>query len=152
MDSNLFKKITYGIVLVGLLGVIYFAFFKDDSTSKNADFLGLKNTSENKDISNQQDLNIDGSEEDNKSDENNESNGSEQAADKRAGFYTVKEGDTYGCIAESYYGSYEHWTDVLNTNIRYGNGYSEHELHVGAVLEMPEISKDNLKPASKLCS
>lgn len=152
MDSSLFKKITYGIVLISLFGVIYLAFFKDDSTSKNADFLGIKNSSENNDISNQQELNIDGSNEDKKSDENNESSDSEDTKVNKTGFYTVKEGDTYGCIAEIYYGSFEHWTDILNANIRYGNGYSEHELHVGAVLEMPEISKDILKPASKLCS
>lgn len=153
MDSSLFKKITYGSVLIALILVAYLAFIKDDSAStKNASFLGLKNNTTKQDIGNQGDLNIDGEANNPTKTENNNEATSTQSSDKKSGLYTVKEGDTYGCIAEAYYGSYEHWTDILNSNIRYGKGYSEHELHVGAVLEMPEITSENLKPTSKLCS
>lgn len=154
MNSDIFKKITYAVVIVALLLVGYLAFIKDDSsTSKNADFLGIKTSSGDKEIGNQSDLSIDSnSEEKTNSSETEESASKSEEKDKKSGFYTVKEGDTYGCIAEAYYGSYEHWTDVLNANIVYGEGYSEQELHIGAMLEMPTISAENLKPSSKLCS
>jgi len=66
--------------------------------------------------------------------------------------YTVKDGDTYGCIAEKYYGSFEHWVDIMNSNPVHTDGFSEYELHVGAQLVLPAITADRLKPASALCS
>lgn len=154
MDSSLFKKITYAVVALAVLSVIYLAFIKDNSaTSKNADFLGLKNIPTEKDISNKSDLTIDGVETKDKTEKaEDQAKSVQKSTQDKSGFYVVKEGDTYGCISETYYGSYEHWTDILNANVRYGNGYYERELHIGATLEMPEIQKENLKPASKLCS
>jgi LysM repeat protein len=73
------------------------------------------------------------------------------AGDKAQSVYTVKEGDTYGCIAEKYYGSYEHWTDVVGAN-PYTEGFTEYELHVGAQIVLPAVSGASLKPASTLCS
>lgn len=73
------------------------------------------------------------------------------AGDKAATVYTVKPGDTYGCIAEKYYGSYEHWTDIYNANARYGLGFQPDELFVDAKLDLPAIAAADLKPASKLC-
>ena len=64
----------------------------------------------------------------------------------------VKDGDTYGCIAEKYYGSFEHWVDIMNSNPVHTDGFSEYELHVGAQLVLPAITADRLKPASALCS
>lgn len=66
--------------------------------------------------------------------------------------YTVKQGDTYGCIAEKYYGSYEHYVDIMASNPVRWEGFSERELHVDAKLVLPAIAKENLKPTSSLCS
>ncbi len=74
-----------------------------------------------------------------------------QAGDKTQTMYTVKEGDTYGCIAEKYYGSYEHWTDVVSANPS-SDGFTEYELHVGAQIVLPAVTSVNLKPVSVLCS
>lgn len=74
-----------------------------------------------------------------------------QAGDKAQTTYTVKEGDTYGCIAEKYYGSYEHWTDVVSANPS-SDGFTEYELHVGAQIVLPAVTSANRKPASTLCS
>jgi LysM repeat protein len=71
--------------------------------------------------------------------------------DKPATEYTVKEGDTYGCIAEKYYGSYEHWPDVMAAN-PVTEGYAEYRLFVGAKLVLPAVPSASLKPASTLCS
>lgn len=65
--------------------------------------------------------------------------------------YTVKDGDTYGCIAEKYYGSYEHYTDVMAANPVNQTGFGEYSLYVGAQLVLPAVAKENLKPASSLC-
>jgi LysM repeat protein len=65
--------------------------------------------------------------------------------------YTVKEGDTYGCIAEKYYGSYEQYADVMAANPVHDQGFGEYSLYEGAQLVLPAVSKDNLKPASALC-
>lgn len=70
---------------------------------------------------------------------------------KKASTYTVKSGDTYGCIAEKYYGSLELWPVVYNANIGGGVGYGEYDLHVGAVLVLPAVSASNMAPASNLC-
>ena len=70
---------------------------------------------------------------------------------KKASTYTVKSGDTYGCIAEKYYGSLELWPVVYNANIGGGVGYGEYDLHVGAVLVLPAVSASNMTPASNLC-
>ena len=69
-------------------------------------------------------------------------------AAKAAGSYTVKEGDTYGCIAENYYGSYSMWPAVQAANV--GPGYSEYGLNVGAQLVMPAADTSQLK--TDLCS
>lgn len=73
------------------------------------------------------------------------------ATDKAETVYTVKEGDTYGCIAEKYYGSYEHYVDIMAANPVNQYGFSEYQLFVGAQLVLPAISGANLKPASSLC-
>lgn len=66
--------------------------------------------------------------------------------------YVVKEGDTYGCIAEKYYGSFEHYTDVMRANAAgVVPGYSEYRLNVGAKLQLPAVAAGDLKPASSLC-
>lgn len=65
--------------------------------------------------------------------------------------YTVKDGDTYGCIAEKYYGSYEHYSDVMAANPVNQTGFGEYSLYVGAQLVLPAVAKENLKPASSLC-
>jgi nucleoid-associated protein YgaU len=66
--------------------------------------------------------------------------------------YTVKEGDTYGCIAEKYYGSFEHYTDIMNVNPVASVGFNEYELFVGQVIDLPAVAHGALKPASSLCS
>jgi LysM repeat protein len=66
--------------------------------------------------------------------------------------YTVKEGDTYGCIAEKYYGSYENYVNVMAANPVYTEGFTEYELHVGAKLVLPALDAAAVKPASSLCS
>lgn len=73
------------------------------------------------------------------------------ATDKAETVYTVKEGDTYGCIAEKYYGSYEHYVDIMAANPVSQYGFSEYQLFVGAQLTLPAISGSHLKPASSLC-
>ncbi len=65
--------------------------------------------------------------------------------------YVVKDGDTYGCIAEKYYGSFENWMDVMNANPR-TEGFQEYRLFVGAVLTLPALSADQVRPVSTLCS
>lgn len=71
--------------------------------------------------------------------------------DKAETVYTVKEGDTYGCIAEKYYGSFEHFTDVMNVNPVNTVGFTEYGLFVGAKITLPAIKAADLKPASNLC-
>ena len=73
-------------------------------------------------------------------------------ADRAETVYTVKEGDTYGCIAEKYYGSYEHYVEIMAANPVYNLGFGEYSLFVDAKLVLPAISAANLKPASSLCS
>ena len=74
------------------------------------------------------------------------------ASNKAESVYTVKEGDTYGCIAEKYYGSFEHWVDVMNANPVGQVGFTEYGLHVGAQIVLPAITATHLKSASNLCS
>lgn len=76
----------------------------------------------------------------------------DDSTDKSASVYTVKDGDTYGCIAEKYYGSFEHWVDVMNANPTGQVGFSEYGLHVDAKLTLPAIAAANLKPTSNLCN
>lgn len=159
MNSDNFKKIVYGTAVLSLVSVIYFGLMRktsngDSATKRLATFLGIKSSSPlSVDVSNQKDLNIDSTEQNtNKAESSDAKNESAPTSDKAASLYTVKEGDTYGCIAEKYYGSFEHWTDIYNLNARYGRGFSEYYLHVDAVLELPAISAENLKPATKLCS
>ena len=64
----------------------------------------------------------------------------EKTTKKDAGTYTVKAGDTYGCIAESHYGSYEMWPAVQRANA--GPGYGEYTLHVGAKLTLPATTTE----------
>lgn len=159
MSENTFKKSVYISCAVAIVLVSYLAFARklgtnDSATARNAKYLGLKaNPSVDVTVGNQKDLTLDGSGDDTKgADADSQQSTTTAANGKLASLYTVKEGDTYGCIAETYYGSFEHWQDILNANSRYGNGFSEYHLHVGAVLELPAISAENLKPASKLCS
>ncbi len=69
---------------------------------------------------------------------------------KAASTYTVKAGDTYGCIAEQYYGSYEQWPKVYAVNSMYP-GYEEYHLNVGAVVQLPAISSGEVLPQTRLC-
>jgi nucleoid-associated protein YgaU len=62
---------------------------------------------------------------------------SQQSA-KQATTYTVKDGDTYGCIAEKYYGSYDQWSRIYAANAGYA-GYEEYGLAVGAKLQLPAL-------------
>lgn len=71
--------------------------------------------------------------------------------DAAAATYTVKAGDTYGCIAEKYYGSFEHYTDIMAANPVYDYGFTEYGLFEGAVLQLPAIKAENKKPASSIC-
>lgn len=73
------------------------------------------------------------------------SNGKPQA------LYTVKEGDTYGCIAEKYYGSFEHFTDIMASNPSDQVGFGEKRLFVDAQLILPAVSASELKLPSSLC-
>jgi LysM repeat protein len=70
---------------------------------------------------------------------------------KAASTYVVKEGDTYGCIAEKYYGSFENWVDVDAANPN-TEGFLERQLFIGTTLVLPALSSDQVKPASTLCS
>lgn len=72
------------------------------------------------------------------------------ASAKVAGTYTVKAGDTYGCIAENYYGSYEQWPKVYAANSMYP-GYEEYYLNVGAAVQLPAISASEVLPQTSLC-
>lgn len=72
------------------------------------------------------------------------------AAAKSAGTYTVKAGDTYGCIAEKYYGSYDQWQKVYDANGMYP-GFDEYNLNVGATLQMPAVSATEALPKTDLC-
>ncbi len=74
----------------------------------------------------------------------------ESAGAKAAGSYTVKDGDTYGCIAEKYYGSYEMWPQVYAQNAGYP-GFEEFHLDVGAKLQMPAVSAAESLPKTSLC-
>lgn len=74
------------------------------------------------------------------------------SGDRAETIYTVKDGDTYGCIAEKYYGSFEHWVDVVNANPVGNVGFTEYGLHVGAQLVLPAVSTAALKPTSTLCN
>ena len=69
---------------------------------------------------------------------------------KPAGTYTVKDGDTYGCIAENYYGSYDQWSRVFNANAG-GAGYGEYDLAVGGGLTLPAVNAEEALPKTILC-
>lgn len=99
-----------------------------------------------------------------KSNENSESdkNGKEESNEsqtnqptgyadaKKSGTYTVKEGDTYGCIAEKYYGSYDQWSRVFDENAGWP-GFDEYRLDVGAKLQMPAVDSSQALPKTNLC-
>ena len=71
---------------------------------------------------------------------------------KSASSYVVKDGDTYGCIAEKHYGSFEHYVDIMTANgAGVVPGYSDYQLNVDAPLVLPAIDAANLKPATHLC-
>lgn len=72
------------------------------------------------------------------------------AAAKAAGTYVIKDGDTYGCIAEKYYGSYDQWQRVYNANAGYP-GFNEYDLAVGATLQMPAVSAAEVLPKTTVC-
>lgn len=157
MNFTNFKKITYILAIITIVFTAYLGLIRklangDSATSRNAKFIGIKYISVQSNISNRKDLNIDGDKSTGSTTTTQNTSIASTSTGSKNGFYTVKEGDTYGCISEDYYGSYEHWPEILSANIKYGNGFSEHQLHVGAVLEMPVISTENLKPKSNLCS
>ena len=79
-----------------------------------------------------------------------EASASGMASPKPAGTYVVKEGDTYGCIAERYYGSYDQWTNVYDLNAGW-DGFGEYHLAVGATLQMPAVTSDYLRQKTDLC-
>ncbi len=64
--------------------------------------------------------------------------------------HVVEAGDTYGCIAEEYYGSFEYWPLIEAANASSGVGFQELELHIGNRLILPATTDQ--KPASSLCS
>jgi LysM repeat protein len=73
------------------------------------------------------------------------------AGARAATSYTVKSGDTYGCIAEKYYGSFEHFQEVMTANPVNDVGFGEYSLFEGAVLSLPAMSASEVKPASTIC-
>ena len=75
----------------------------------------------------------------------------ENAPAKSAGNYTVKSGDTYGCIAENYYGSYDQWPKIYAANGGYA-GYEEYGLDVGAKLTLPTVSASEVTAKTNLCN
>ncbi len=78
------------------------------------------------------------------------STATQSAGAKAAGSYTVKAGDTYGCIAEKYYGSYDQWSRVYAENGGYP-GFEEYRLDVGAKLVMPAVAASEALPKTSLC-
>ena len=72
------------------------------------------------------------------------------AGEKKAGTYTVKAGDTYGCIAEKYYGSYEQWPRLYSANAGWP-GFEEYTLNVGATLQIPAVSASETLPKTSVC-
>lgn len=72
------------------------------------------------------------------------------AGSKSAGTYVVKDGDTYGCIAEKYYGSYDQWPKLYAANAMYP-GYEEYHLNVGATMQMPAVDAEHALPKTNLC-
>ena len=87
--------------------------------------------------------------------EQTEENGNVQvpegyASAKPEGTYVVKEGDTYGCIAEKYYGSYDQWSKVYDLNAGWP-GFDEYRLDVGAQLQLPAVGADEVLPKTNLC-
>lgn len=74
------------------------------------------------------------------------------ASAKVASDYVVKDGDTYGCIAEKYYGGFGQYADVMSANSSSAvPGYAEYHLDVGAKIQLPAVSAENLSPATSLC-
>jgi nucleoid-associated protein YgaU len=72
--------------------------------------------------------------------------------DKAASTYVVKDGDTYGCIAEKYYGSFEQYQNVMDANWAATTpGYGEYHLDVGAKLTLPAVAASNVLPATSIC-
>jgi nucleoid-associated protein YgaU len=66
--------------------------------------------------------------------------------------YTVVEGDTYGCIAERIYGSYEYWPQLAAANnYKSAVGFTEYHLFVGASLSIPKFSGTTFA-ATGICS
>ncbi len=71
---------------------------------------------------------------------------------KAAGEYVVKQGDTYGCIAEKYYGSYEQYSRVMAANwADTAPGYGEFRLDVGAKVRLPAVSAAQMTPVTNVC-
>lgn len=74
----------------------------------------------------------------------------ERSVTKPVGSYVVKDGDTYGCIAERYYGSYDQWTRIYEANAGWP-GFNEYDLAVGAKLQLPAVSADQVVSKTNLC-
>lgn len=158
-QANLFKYVVYGALaalLVPVLVALSNTEGANSAANRVAKYLGIaeqtKSGGANKD--GVQD-NVDG----NKITVDNPQSGSsdnnsvgEKTVAKAAGEYVVKAGDTYGCIAENYYGSYEQYPMLMAANgaTKY-KGFSERKLHVGAKLVLPAVTASQLKPATNLC-
>lgn len=77
--------------------------------------------------------------------------GLDLASVKPASTHTVEAGDTYGCIAEKYYGSFDQWQLIYNANAGYP-GFSEYGLDVGAQLVLPAVDAANVRAQTHICS
>ncbi len=77
--------------------------------------------------------------------------GLDLASVKPASTYTVEAGDTYGCIAEKYYGSFDQWQLIYNANAGYP-GFSEYGLDVGAQLVLPAVDTANIRAQTHICN
>lgn len=159
-ESQLFKRtcLVLASTLILPVAVALFAHGGAEEVKKYVDqgtmtsFVGSKDKKSADKDSKKDQKSTDKKTADKSSDKNSASSAKEtETGVKSASTYTVKAGDTYGCIAENYYGSYEQWPTIYNANIGGGVGYGEYDLHVGAVLTLPAVAADQVKPASQLC-
>lgn len=163
-EKSLFKTtlITLGATILApfVVGMTNIAGTSDSVSDKLQNYVTAARTTtiDKKDDANKDDKSTDTKasnekDADNKESDNSSSNKAVPVGDattKSAGTYTVKEGDTYGCIAEKYYGSYDQWTRVYDVNAGWA-GFNEYDLAVGAQLQMPTVNADQVLPKTSLC-
>lgn len=118
-------------------------------SAKKADNSAKDTASNNNDTSTESKQDNDTATSDNTADKSQNSSATKADA-KVAGTYTVMDGDTYGCIAEEYYGSYDQWQRVYDANAGW-SGFNEYDLAVGAKLQMPAVAANEVLPATQLC-